>query len=236
MVGGQNGTSPDFCLVGEPTNERILGDTLKIGRRGSLSGKLVVHGVQGHVAYPGEADNPLPRLVQLLHVLTTIPLDQGTEHFEPSRLELTSIAAPSIAGNVTPGEAHATFNIRFNTLHTAESLEKTLRDRLTDICPNPDLYTLTTRCSGDAFLTEKSSFSQVIEHAITEVTGHVPTYSTSGGTSDARFIKNVCPVVEFGLVRKTIHKANENCTLENLENLTCIYHRVLSRFFGQEIG
>ena len=229
----QNGTSPDYCLVGEPTNERVLGDTLKIGRRGSLSGKLVVHGIQGHVAYPGEADNPLLRLVQLLHALTTIPFDQGTEHFEPSCLQLTSIAAPAVAGNVTPAEAHATFNIRFNTLYTSEALEKTLRDRLTDMCPNPDAYTLTTRCSGDAFLTEKSPFSQMIEHAITEVTGHVPTYSTSGGTSDARFIKNVCPVVEFGLVRKTIHKANENCTLENLENLTCIYHRVLSRFLDK---
>lgn len=228
--------SLDYCVVGEPTNSDVLGDTLKIGRRGSLSGKLVVHGTQGHVAYPQEADNPLPRLLRLLQALTATPLDQGAAHFDPSRLELTSINAPLIAGNVTPALAKATFNIRFNPCHTAVSLEKKVRDILASVGFDPGTYTLTVRCSGEAFITPENDFSRLVGRAIGDMTGHVPVYSTSGGTSDARFIKDVCPVVEFGLIRKTIHKVNESCTLKDLENLTRIYHRVLSQFFGQETG
>ena len=219
----------DDCLVGEPTSPRRLGEEIKIGRRGSLSGVLTVTGMQGHTAYPNLADNPLPRLVRMLAALLDEALDRGTEHFQPSNLQLTSIDVGNPAANVIPARGKATFNVRFNDLHTSVTLEKRLRETL-DGVGTP--YTLDIEVMGEAFLTKPGRLTDVVTRAIRDVTGITPTLSTSGGTSDARFIKDYCPVAEFGLVGQTMHKVDECVALADIAALTDIYERVLNGYFG----
>lgn len=221
------------CIVGEPTNPRTLGEMVKIGRRGSLNARLTVWGGQGHVAYPHLADNPIPRLLSLLQALTGEPLDVGSRHFQASNLEVTTIDVGNMATNVIPGKAEARFNVRFNDLWSGETLENHLRERLTEACPEPGLWDLEISVSGESFLTQPGPFTQVVENAIRSVTGLSPDLSTTGGTSDARFIKNACPVLEFGLVGQTMHKANESCSLADLEALTAIYERVIDDYFAR---
>ena len=216
---------PDFCVVGEPTSVRELGDVVKIGRRGSLNGVLTVLGAQGHVAYPERADNPLPRLVRMLDSLVDVMLDEGTAHFPPSSLVLTSIDTGNPVTNVIPAEASARFNIRFNTLYTAEGLEGWLRKRFDSV---GGAYRLDLSLSGEAFVTEPGPLTRRVAAAIAAVTGRQPEFNTGGGTSDARFIKDLCPVVEFGLVGQSMHKVDENVPLGDLERLTAIYAALLA--------
>jgi succinyl-diaminopimelate desuccinylase len=224
----EDGEKFDACLVGEPTNPTRLGEMVKIGRRGSLSGWLTVSGVQGHTAYPHLADNPLPRLIRMLAAITDEPLDQGTEHFQPSDLQLTSIDVANPATNVIPAQGRAAFNIRFNDLHSAASLERWLRARIDAV---GGAYELTLRLTGEAFLTPPGRFSDLISTAVETVCGERPGLSTTGGTSDARFIKDYCPIAEFGLISQTMHKTDERVAIADLARLTDIYHAVLEGFF-----
>jgi succinyl-diaminopimelate desuccinylase len=219
--------SIDACLVGEPTNAEQLGDTIKIGRRGSLTGRLTVRGIQGHVAYPERADNPIPRLLALLLALGHEPLDSGSEHFQPSELVITSVDVGNTASNLIPAEARATFNVRFNDRYTGRTLEAALRARLDAAGAN---YSLETQCGAEAFITAPGVFSDLLEALIERELGAVPELSTSGGTSDARFLKDVCPVVEFGLVGATIHQVDERVPLGDLEALTRVYQALLASF------
>jgi succinyl-diaminopimelate desuccinylase len=216
------------CLVGEPTNPTRLGEAIKVGRRGSLNARLTVHGVQGHVAYPDLADNPLPRLVRMLAALTAEPLDRGSAHFQPSTLALTTIDTGNPAVNVIPARASAGFNIRFNDCHSAAGLKSWIGARLDAVGGS---YHLETAVSGESFLTASGPLTRLAAAAIGAVTGLEPELSTSGGTSDARFIKDYCPVIEFGLVGRSMHKADEHVTLEELEQLSQIYRAMLDRFF-----
>ena len=224
------GETLDACLVGEPTNPETLGETVKVGRRGSLHGTLRVAGTQGHVAYPHLADNPLPRLVALLHALTALRLDRGTESFQPSNLEITAIEGGNEASNVIPAEATARFNVRFNDRHTGESLERLLRKAL-DGVGTP--YELAGAVSGEAFLTPPGRLRTVVAQAVADATGRTPAFGTEGGTSDARFIKDHCPVVEFGLIGRTMHKVDECVPVAALETLTNVYLRILERYFAE---
>ena len=220
----------DACLVGEPTNPEELGEMVKIGRRGSLNGTLRVEGRQGHVAYPMLAENPLPRLVALLNALLALALDEGTEHFQPSRLELTTIDVGNAATNVIPGAAMARFNVRFNDRHTGASLERTIRACL-DATGEP--YELAIEVSGEAFLTPPGRLSTIIAGSVAAVTGRTPALSTTGGTSDARFIKDHCPVAEFGLLSRTMHRTDECVPVEALDRLVDIYLGILERYFAE---
>ncbi len=222
------GETPDACLVGEPTNPTRLGEMVKIGRRGSLSGTLTVTGVQGHTAYPDLADNPLPRLVAMLAAIAGETLDDGTEHFQPSNLQLTTIDVGNTATNIIPGRASASFNVRFNDLHTGASLAGWLRSKLDDV---GGAYDLDLHVTGEAFLTPPGAFSDLLAEVIERVTGVRPELSTTGGTSDARFIKDYCPVAEFGLISQTMHKTDERVALVDLAALTEIYEAVLDGFF-----
>ena len=217
----------DACLVGEPTNAEQLGDTIKVGRRGSLSGRLTVRGIQGHVAYPERADNPIPRLLALLQALSQEPLDSGSDHFQPSELVITSVDVGNTASNLIPAEACATFNVRFNDRYTARTLEAALRARL-DAAGGD--YRLETHSGAEAFLTAPGVFTDLLEALIERELGVVPELSTSGGTSDARFLKDVCPVVEFGLVGATIHQVDERVPVADLEALTRVYQALLASF------
>lgn len=218
----------DACVVGEPTNPEKLGDMIKIGRRGSLSGFLKVMGTQGHVAYPHRADNPITQLSSMLRALSE-PLDEGTDHFPPSMLVPTTFDVGNTATNVIPGEARANFNIRFNDLHTPESLKAWLHEKLDAVGGD---YQLRTRCSGPAFLTEPGELTALMQTVVSEELGVTPELSTSGGTSDARFIKDVCPVIEFGLVGQTMHQVDERVDVTELEALTGVYHRLLRAYVG----
>lgn len=219
----------DACLVGEPTNPNALGEMIKIGRRGSLNVRLRVQGVQGHAAYPHLADNPIPRLIRMLTALGNEPLDAGTDYFPPSTLTLTSIDVGNVASNVIPGEARAAFNIRFNDRHTAGSLRDWIEARCQDVGRG---YALEMECSGEVFVCAPGPLSGMVAGAVTDRTGRVPELSTSGGTSDARFLKDACPVCEFGMVGESAHKVDENVSVADLEALTDIYAGVLARFFG----
>jgi succinyl-diaminopimelate desuccinylase len=219
----------DHCLVGEPTNPDALGDMIKIGRRGSLSALLTVKGEQGHVAYPQEADNPIPRLLAVLTRLTAKPLDTGTAHFEPSRLEITSIDVGNPVTNVIPAEARARFNIRFNDKHTSASLKAMIEAAARELGGS---HALEFQPAGEAFLTPPGPFSTLVSDAVRAETGRTPKLSTTGGTSDARFIKAYCPVVEFGLAGRTMHKVNEHVPVDDLYTLARIYTRVLERYFA----
>lgn len=228
-----HGEKIDHCLVGEPTSQHKVGDTLKIGRRGSVTGKIGVFGVQGHVAYPQRAENPIPRLVAILDQLAARKLDAGTPHFEPSNLEITTVDVGNPATNVIPAAARATFNIRHNDLHKAGDLEAWVR-RVCDqvVQEHGGRYELQWSVGGDCFLTQPGSFTTLVSDAVSDVTGARPALSTGGGTSDARFIKNYCPVAELGLPGESMHKADERASLADIRALANIYQRTLERYFG----
>lgn len=224
----------DHCLVGEPSNRRVLGDAIKIGRRGSYNGRLISKGAQGHVAYPHLADNPIPRLLFLLSCICDTKLDDGTEHFEPSNLEIVTIDTGNEASNVIPAEVSAGFNIRFNNLHTETSLAGWIESEIEAACKiHGGSIELHGKASGDAFLTEPCAFTDLVSRSIAEVTAQTPDLSTGGGTSDARFITKYCPVVELGLVGQSMHKADEHTSVQDVEALRDIYAQILSGYFGK---
>ncbi|HEC01787.1 MAG TPA: succinyl-diaminopimelate desuccinylase [Sphingomonadales bacterium] len=224
----EKGEILDYCLVGEPTNPGKVGDMAKIGRRGSLNGRLVVRGTQGHVAYPHLADNPIPRLVRMLDGLLARDFNDGNDHFQPTNLEVVSVDVGNGASNVIPETAEARFNIRFNNAQNDDDLQQWVRSVCDGVGGN---YSLEMRASGDAFLTPPGILSSLITDAVSKVTGRVVELSTSGGTSDARFIKDHCPVSEFGLVNQTMHKVDECVRLDDLAELTAIYREILTSFF-----
>lgn len=223
---------PDLCLVGEPTSARVLGDMIKIGRRGSLNAWITVNGAQGHVAYPTQADNPITRLVAILGELKARLLDTGNDWFQPSNLEVTDVAANGVAGNpatnMIAAQANARLNIRFNDAHRGADLEDWIRGVVARHAPSADVL---VKISGEAFFTAPGDFSALVVDAVREATGRTPELSTSGGTSDARFIRRLCPVVEFGLVGATMHKADESVAVADIAALTAIYDGVLRRVF-----
>ena len=221
----------DHCIVGEPTSRQTLGDMIKIGRRGSLNGRLTVVGRQGHVAYPAKADNPVPRLLRVLAALLE-PLDDGTAEFDASNLEITSIDVGNRATNVIPAEATAAFNIRFNDRWTAETLAAELSSRATRAGDGGVVRLEFLPCNAPAFRTAASPFTELVSAAIEAETGHRPELSTSGGTSDARFIQRSCPVVEVGLVGDTMHMVDERVPVAELERLAAIYGRILAAYFA----
>jgi len=226
------GEQIDHCILGEPTNPAALGDAVKIGRRGSLSGTLVVHGKQGHAAYPHLADNPVPKMVRLLAALTAEPLDAGTAHFQPTNLEVVSVDVGNPAFNVIPAEARALFNVRFNDRYSLATLEAEIARRLATAGADIRYDLAFKPGASESFLTAPGPFVDLVCSAIAEVTGRVPEPSTSGGTSDARFIKDLCPVVEFGLVGKTMHAVDEATPVNDLLALADIYHRIIARYFA----
>jgi succinyl-diaminopimelate desuccinylase len=223
----------DHCILGEPSNVEALGDTIKIGRRGSLNGHLIVRGRQGHVAYPERAENPIRGLVTLIAALQAEPLDAGSEHFPPSHLEFTSVDVGNKTVNLIPGEARARFNIRFNDKHTLPSL-KTLIARRADTAAGGKIQFAFEWEPSNAgvFVTQTGPFTELVAKAIEEVTGRKPHLSTSGGTSDARFITAHCPVVEFGLVGQTMHQVDERVPIADLHALTAIYRKIIDRYFA----
>ncbi len=222
------GDRPDCCVLGECTSEAAVGDTIKIGRRGSLSGQLRVRGVQGHAAYPDKARNPLPALIDALNLLKSKPLDAGSERFQPSNLQITSIDTGNPAFNVIPATATARFNIRFNDRHTGDSLKAWVESQVTAALQETGVdYTLEYEPVADAFVTEPAGFVQKLSAAIQAEAHREPIFSTAGGTSDARFIKDLCPVAELGLLNATAHKIDECIPVTDLEKLTRIYLRFL---------
>ncbi len=224
----KRGERIDACLVGEPTNARVLGDTIKVGRRGSVNFTLTVHGIGGHTAYPQLADNAAHRIVAMLHALAGAQMDQGNEHFQASTLQISSIDIGNPATNVIPVRAKACMNVRFNDLWTSATVERWIRDQIE---PFGDGYDLAMQVSGESFLTPPSSLAVLVADAAEAVTGRRPDFTTGGGTSDARFIHRHCPVAEFGLVGQTMHKLDETVAVADLAALTEIYRQVLERFF-----
>lgn len=220
----------EMCLVGEPTSVERTGDMVKIGRRGSMTCTLTVNGKQGHVAYPHLADNPITPLIAILHRLKEAPLDAGTEFFPASNLEITTVDVGNPAVNVIPARAVAKFNIRFNSLHSSEALKDWLHGHCRAVAG--DKYTLEARVTGEAFFTPPGKMSTLVSDAIFAETGFRPELSTTGGTSDARFIKDFCPVIEFGLTGKTAHMVDERVLVDDVHRLTRIYQRVLAQFFA----
>ena len=229
----ERGIRFDHCIVGEPTSAARLGDTIKIGRRGSLNGALIVSGKQGHVASPQLTDNPIRGLVTLMSALMAQPLDRGTEHFAASNLEFTSVDVGNRTVNLIPGEARARFNIRFNDRHTQETLKHLVEARCREAAAEKLRWRLEFEPSNsDVFLTRPGPFVDLVAGAVAEVTGLTPARSTAGGTSDARFIKNYCPVVELGLIGRTAHQVDERVATTDLQTLTAIYRRILEKYFG----
>ena len=222
----------DNCVLGEPSNVAVLGDTIKAGRRGSLNGVLVITGKQGHVAYPDRADNPVRGLVKLISAIQE-PLDDGTAQFDPSNLEFTSIDIGNKTVNLIPGEARARFNIRFNDRHNQDSLKKLIEGRAQDAAAGRVRFAIEWEPSNaDVFVTKPGPFTELAASAIAEVTGRTPKLSTTGGTSDARFIKDYCPVLEFGLVGQTMHAVDECVPIADLTTLTAVYRRIIEKYFG----
>jgi succinyl-diaminopimelate desuccinylase len=229
----QRGERFDHCIVGEPSNPEALGDMIKIGRRGSLSAIVTVEGRQGHVAYPQRAANPIPVLLAILNRLTAEPLDAGNAHFQPSNLEITSIDVGNGATNVIPQAATARFNIRFNDEHTLDSLKAKIEAAVAEAArPGITPSVSYARGNSQSFITKPGPFVEMVAETIAEVTGRSPELSTTGGTSDARFIKDYCPVIEFGLVGQTMHAVDERVGVEDLVALTAIYRRIIDRYFG----
>lgn len=224
-----HGHRPDHALVGEPTNPDHMGQEIKIGRRGSLTGVLTVAGTQGHTAYPARADNPLPRLVKYLDALAAHSFDEGTEFFQPTNLQITTIDVGNPASNVIPGSGRAVFNVRFSSLWSGKTLEAHIRALLDAVAPG---YTLTCECNAESFITQPGPFTAMVAESVHAVTGKTPAQTTTGGTSDARFVQAFCPVVECGLINKTIHKTDENVTIDDMHMLTAIYREILERYFG----
>jgi succinyl-diaminopimelate desuccinylase len=228
------GETIDHCVVGEPTSVGQAGDTLKIGRRGSINFKLTITGVQGHVGYPQKAKNPIPVLAELVTQLAGHKLDKGNDHFDPSTLAFTSMDVGNDTTNVIPGEARAAFNIRFNDKHTPDSLINWVQDRAERVAQEAGCTaTVTSQTSGVSFLTAPGKFTQLVSDTVASVTGQSPFFSTSGGTSDARFIKDVCPVVELGLAGGTMHKADECVPVTEIAALTNIYEALLKAYFAK---
>ena len=227
----ERGEALDACIVGEPTNPERLGEMMKIGRRGSMNGFLTVKGVQGHTAYPHLADNPAHRIVAMMNALTTKSLDDGSDHFQASTLQISTIDIGNTATNVIPAEARATFNIRFNDLHSSDSLSEWLKTVLDEAIGEGGEYTLDISVSGESFLTPPGKLSDVISAACRSVLQLEPDLSTTGGTSDARFIKDYCPVVEFGLVGQTMHKIDERTDVADIVRLTDIYEAIITGYF-----
>jgi len=222
----------NFCLVGEPTNPNKLGEMIKIGRRGSMTGRLSIIGIQGHVAYPHRANNPSTALVQILRELKEIKFDKGTKDFQPTNLEVTKINIDNTADNVIPGLANATFNIRFNNKHSSNSIKTKINKILKKICnKNKSNYKIEYSVSGEAFLTKPNQTTYMIQDIIKKITKIKPELSTTGGTSDARFIRKIAPCLEFGLVGKTMHKVDEAVSLGDLKKLTLIYSNILKNYF-----
>jgi succinyl-diaminopimelate desuccinylase len=225
------GETFDHCILGEPSNVDVVGDTIKAGRRGSLNGTLVVRGRQGHVAYPDRADNPIRGMVTLMTALQA-PLDEGSQHFDPSHLEFTSVDVGNETVNLIPGEARARFNIRYNDCHSQNTLKTLIERRAQAAAGRVDFSFEWQPSNADVFLTEPGPFTDLAISAITEITGRKPKLSTSGGTSDARFIKDYCPVLEFGLVGQTMHQVDECAPVADLLTLTAIYRRIIERYLG----
>ena len=229
----ENGQRLDHCIVGEPTSSAQSGDTLKIGRRGSINFRVAVRGIQGHVGYPHRALNPIPILAMLVNRLAGEPLDNGTAHFEPSTLAFTSIDVGNDATNVIPAEAVARFNIRFNDLHTPDTLKLRIESAAKNVADEMGgEISVTAQTSGIAFLTLPGPFTELVANAVEKVTGRRPEFSTTGGTSDARFIKEHCPVAELGLSGTTMHKVDECMPVAEIERLTDIYESVLNHYFA----
>lgn len=229
----EHGEKFDHCVLGEPGNVSELGDTIKLGRRGSQNGVLVVTGKQGHVAYPHRADNPVRGLVKLMSAMMDEPLDTGSHKFDPSNLEFTSIDIGNKTVNLIPGEARSRFNIRFNDCHSYASLKALVEQRAGKAADGKVKWRIDWEPSNaDVFYTEPSPFTDVVIGAVAEVTGRKPKLSTSGGTSDARFIKDYCPVVEFGLVGTTMHATDERVPVADLQVLTAVYRKILDNYFA----
>ena len=222
----------NFCLVGEPTNPNKLGEMIKIGRRGSLTGKIEIIGTQGHVAYPHRANNPSTIIIKILNELKNIKFDKGTKNFQPTNLEITKINIDNNADNVIPKTANATFNIRFNNKHSSGSIKKRINKILSKINKkNKSKFKIDYRVSGEAFLTKQNATTNMIQNVIKKITKVRPKLSTTGGTSDARFLKNISPCLEFGLVGKTMHQIDEVVSLKDLKKLTKIYANILDNYF-----
>jgi succinyl-diaminopimelate desuccinylase len=228
-----NGERMTHCLVGEPTCPNEMGEMMKIGRRGSLTCEITVEGVQGHSAYPHRAKNPLSALVKLLTRLEAEPLDRGTPHFDPSTLAITTIDCGNPAGNVIPAKAFARVNIRFNDTHSGDTLSSWLRHEAEAVAEATKVEIgLKIHVSGEAFVTPPGELSALVANAVQAETGRKPVASTSGGTSDARFVREHCPVVEFGLVGKTMHQVDERVAVEQIDQLKAIYGRILRDYFA----
>ncbi|OUX46647.1 MAG: succinyl-diaminopimelate desuccinylase [Candidatus Pelagibacter sp. TMED275] len=222
----------DFCLVGEPTNPNKLGEMIKIGRRGSLTGNIIIYGVQGHVAYPQRANNPSNCIIKILKKLSEIKFDNGNKNFQPSNLEITKINIENSADNIIPGIAKATFNIRFNNEHSSYSIKQKLDKIIANIAKkNKCKHKIYYSVSGESFLSKKNETTLMIQKIIKKITKEKAVLSTTGGTSDARFIRKISPCLEFGLVGKTMHKVDEAVSLKDLKNLTKIYNQILLEFF-----
>ncbi|MFH5773942.1 succinyl-diaminopimelate desuccinylase [Paracoccus broussonetiae] len=223
----------DVCIVGEPSNPDRMGEMIKIGRRGSMTLDIVARGVQGHSAYPHRARNPIHALVRLLNELAAEPLDHGTEHFDPSGLQVTTVDCGNPASNVIPERASARINIRFNDAHTSHTLDRMIRDRAAGIEAETGVeFNIETQVSGESFLTRPGPFVEMVRDVVRDETGLDPALSTSGGTSDARFVKDHCPVLEFGLVGHFMHQVNERVPAEQVRQLSRIYRRILERYFA----
>ena len=228
----ERGETFDHCILGEPSNAAVIGDTIKVGRRGSLNGTLVVTGKQGHVAYPERAENPVRGLVTLMSALMATPLDHGSARFDASNLEFTSIDIGNPVVNLIPGEAQARFNIRFNDRHSQTSLKMLIEKRAGEAAGRIRWHIDWEPSNADSFVTEPGPFVDLVSTAIKDVTGREPKLSTTGGTSDARFIKDYCPVLEFGLVGQTMHQVDERTTLTDLATLTAVYRQILDQYFA----
>jgi succinyl-diaminopimelate desuccinylase len=227
----ERGETFDHCILGEPSNAATIGDTIKVGRRGSLNGTLVVTGKQGHVAYPERADNPVRGLVTLMGALMAAPLDHGSAQFDASNLEFTSIDIGNPVVNLIPGEARARFNIRFNDCHSQTSLKVLIEKRAANAAGRIRWHIEWEPSNADSFVTKPGPFVDLVCTAIKDVTAKEPKLSTTGGTSDARFIKDYCPVVEFGLVGQTMHQVDERTAVADLATLTAVYRKILERYF-----
>ena len=230
----EHGETIDHCIVGEPTATARAGDTLKIGRRGSITTTVTIRGLQGHVGYPHRARNPIPAMAALVTRLSSHVLDRGTEHFEPSTLSFTTVDVGNPATNVIPAEARATFNIRFNDTHTAASLQRWIETEANAVAKDTECeVALKFSVGGDVFLTKPGSFTDLVASAVKDVTGAAPEFSTTGGTSDARFIRAHCPVAELGLPGGTMHKTDECVPVAEIHRLSDIYTSILDRYFAQ---
>ena len=228
-----NNETINHCIVGEPTCPENMGEMMKIGRRGSMTAYFTVRGIQGHSAYPHRAKNPLPVMAELICDLTSFEFDQGSEHFDPSTLAVTTIDTGNLANNVIPAECRATVNIRFNDMHTSEELSVWLKEVTNKIASKSDVeINMEIQVSGESFITALGSFSDLVSNSVYSETGIYPQASTSGGTSDARFVKDHCPVVEFGLVGKTMHQVDERVSVNHIHQLKAIYANIIKNYFA----